>query len=69
MLDFILLLLIIFLAIPFLILSGITVWIYRDAKKRDINAFVWILVIWLIPFFIGFIIYLKIKDQYPKVNL
>ena len=68
MIDIIILLLIIFLAIPFSILSLITIWVYKDAKKRDMNAFTWILVIWLIPFFIGLLIYLKIREQYSTVR-
>ncbi|MFW9827958.1 MAG: hypothetical protein ACFFEY_10215 [Candidatus Thorarchaeota archaeon] len=69
MIDLFVLLLIIFLTIPFLILSIITIWIYNDTKKRDMNVFAWILVIWLIPFFIGLIIYLKIREQYSTIRL
>jgi len=69
MIDILIRLLIIFLAIPFFLLSLITIWVYKDANKRDMNAFSWILVIWLIPFFIGLIIYLKIREQYSKIRL
>ena len=68
MLNLVFLILLIFLTIPFVILLIITIWIYKDAKKRDINAYIWILVIWLIPFFIGFIIYLKIREQYSRIS-
>lgn len=69
MIELLILLLIIFLAIPYIILSFITFWVYKDAKKRDMNVFAWILVIWLIPFFIGLIIYLKIRIQYSVTRL
>jgi len=63
------LLLIIFIVIPIFFLILISIWVYKDAKKREMNAFVWILIIWLIPFFIGLIVYLKVRDQYstPRV--
>jgi len=69
MIDLLILLLIIFLVIPFIMLSFITIWVYKDAKKRDMNVFAWILVIWLIPFFIGLIVYLKIRIQYSTTRL
>jgi uncharacterized membrane protein YozB (DUF420 family) len=69
MFELFVLLLIIFLTIPFFILSLITIWVYKDTKKRDMNVLAWILVIWLIPFFIGLIIYLKIREQYSTVRL
>ncbi len=50
--------------IPFLLLLVITICVYNDAKKREINAFSWILIIWLIPFLIGFIIYLLEKEKF-----
>ena len=58
------LLLIIFIAIPIFFLILISIWVYKDAKKREMNAFVWILIIWIIPFFVGLIVYLKVRDQY-----
>ncbi len=63
------LLLIIFIIIPIFFLILISIWVYKDAKKRAMNAFVWILIIWVIPFFIGLIVYLKLRDQYstPRV--
>ena len=60
--ELILVLLIIFLAVPLLISTFISVWVYRDSKKRGLNAFIWVLVVWIIPFFIGLIIYLKVRD-------
>lgn len=60
--ELILTLLIIFLAIPFLISTFISVWVFRDSKKKGLNAFIWVLVVWIIPFFIGLILYLKARD-------
>ncbi len=63
------LLLIIFIIIPIFFLILISIWVYKDARKREMNAFVWILIIWVIPFFVGLIVYLKVRDQYstPRV--
>ena len=60
--ELILLLLIIFLTIPFLISAVISIWVYKDSKKRGLNAFIWVLTVWLIPFFIGLILYLKARN-------
>ncbi len=60
--DLILLLLMIFLMIPFLISALISIWVYRDSKKKGMNAFTWVLTVWIIPFFIGLILYLKARD-------
>lgn len=69
MLDLLIFLIIIFLVIPFSILSIITIWVYKDGKKRDINTYAWILIIWLFPFFIGFIIYILVREKhYPERN-
>jgi uncharacterized membrane protein YozB (DUF420 family) len=69
MIDLFVSLFLIFLTVPFFILSLITIWVYKDSKKRDMNVFAWILVIWLIPFFVGLIIYLKIREQYSTIRL
>ena len=62
MIEFIFLLMIIFLVITFLASIFISIWVYRDAKKRDLNVFLWILVVWLIPFSFGFLLYLKGRE-------
>lgn len=51
-------LLLIFLLIPYAILILIVIWVYKDAKKRQVNAAVWVIIVWITPFFIGFIKYL-----------
>jgi len=69
MINFLVFLLIFFLTIPFFILSLLTIWVYKDAKKRGMNAFSWILVIWLIPLFIGLIFYLKYREKYSTISM
>lgn len=69
MLDLLISLIIIFLIIPFSILSIITIWVYKDGKKRDMNVYAWILIIWLFPLFIGLIIYIFFREKRsPKTN-
>ena len=60
--ELILMLLIIFLAIPFIISALISIWVYKDSKKKGLNSFIWVLTVWIIPFFIGLILYLKARD-------
>ena len=57
-------LMIFFLIIPiiFCIISLlIAIWVYKDAKKRDMNAAVWLLIV-LVTGCIGCIIYLVVRD-------
>ena len=56
-------LLAIFIIVPFVILTFIAIWVYKDAKKKGINTVVWVLTVWIIPFFIGFIIYLIARNK------
>ncbi|MFX0058414.1 MAG: hypothetical protein ACFE85_17775 [Candidatus Hodarchaeota archaeon] len=37
------------------------VWVYKDAKKRDMNAAVWLIIV-LLTGCIGCIIYLVVRD-------
>jgi len=55
------LLLIILPIIWFVIAILVAVWVYRDAKKRDMNAAVWLLIV-LVTGCIGCIIYLVVRD-------
>ena len=64
MFDLMISLIIIFLIIPFIISTIMTIWVYRDAKNRNLNIFAWILIIWLIPFFFGLITYILIREKY-----
>ncbi len=53
----ILVLMILFFVIGLLL----AIWVYRDAKKRDMNAAVWLLIV-LLTGCIGCIIYLVVRD-------
>ena len=57
------LLLLIFILIPYTVLIFIAIWVYKDAKKKRINAAVWVLIVWITPFFIGFIRYLIFRKK------
>ena len=51
------------LAVVFYIIAIlIAVWVYKDAKKRDMNAAVWLLIV-LVTGCIGCIIYLVIRNK------
>ena len=45
----------------FIIGIALAVWVYKDAKKRDMNAAVWLLIV-LLTGCIGCIIYLIVRD-------
>ncbi|MFX0021178.1 MAG: hypothetical protein ACFE9S_02560 [Candidatus Hermodarchaeota archaeon] len=53
----------IFLLIPYTILTFVVIWVYRDAKKNQINAAVWVIIVWITPFFIGFIKYMSFRKR------
>jgi len=61
--SLIILLLLIFIIIPYTILLFAAIWVYKDAKRTKSNAAVWVLIVWIIPFFIGFITYLIFRDK------
>jgi hypothetical protein len=49
-------------AIVFFIIGLLlAIWVYKDAKKRDMNAAVWLLIV-LLTGPIGCIIYLVVRD-------
>ena len=52
---------IITLIIFWVIAIGLAVWVYKDAKKRDMNAAVWLLIV-LLSGCIGCIIYLIVRE-------
>ncbi|HEC39431.1 hypothetical protein LCGC14_0735710 [marine sediment metagenome] len=55
-------LIIIVLVVVFFILGLLlAIWVYKDAKKRDMNAAVWLLIV-LVTGCIGCIIYLVVRD-------
>ncbi len=52
---------IIIIVIIYVIAIALAVWVYNDAKKRDMNAEVWLLIV-LLTSFIGYIIYLIVRE-------
>ncbi len=52
---------IIIIVIIYVVAIILAVWVYNDAKKRDMNAAVWLLIV-LLTSFIGCIIYLIVRD-------
>ena len=60
-LGFLLLLPLILLAVFYIIAILIAIWVYKDAKKRDMNATVWLLIV-LLTGCIGCIVYLVVRD-------
>ncbi len=52
---------IIVLIIFWVIAIGLAVWVYKDAKKREMNAAVWLLIV-LLSGCVGFIIYLTVRE-------
>ncbi|MFX0007552.1 MAG: hypothetical protein ACFFA7_16490 [Promethearchaeota archaeon] len=62
MIEFIFLILIISLVITFIVSILISIWVYIDAKSRELNVFLWILIVWVIPFSLGIILYLKGRE-------
>ena len=52
---------IIVLIIFWVVAIGLAVWVYKDAKKRDMNAVAWLLIV-LLTSFIGYIIYLIVRE-------
>lgn len=62
-----LLVLALFLAIPITIFVLIVRYVYKDAKRRHMNASLWTLVAVLAPFFIGFVLYLLARSNHPDL--
>lgn len=42
----------------------ICVFVYNDAKKRNMNGVLWVLIILLVPLFIGLVLYLILRKDY-----
>lgn len=61
---FLLLLLVVFLTV----LVPIGVYVYRDARRRNMNAALWTLIAIIAPALIGFIIYLLVRGNYPDLE-
>lgn len=61
---FLLLMLAVFLTVPVLI----GVYVYQDARRRNMNAVLWTLIAIVAPALIGFIIYLLVRGSYPDLE-
>jgi len=55
------LIMIVLVVVFYIIALLIAIWVYKDAKKRDMNAAVWLLIV-LLTGCIGCIIYLVVRD-------
>lgn len=59
---------IIILTVAFLIPLLIGIYVFRDAKRRGMNAFFWTVIAVLAPSLIGFIIYLLVRGNYSDLR-
>lgn len=41
----------------------ISIYVYRDAKRRKMNAIVWTLITLFVPSLVGFVIYLLVRTN------
>jgi hypothetical protein len=55
------LIMIVIVAIYWIVALLLCIWVYKDAKKRDMNATMWLLIV-LLTGCIGCIIYLVVRD-------
>lgn len=58
----------IFLSAVLIVPILIGVYVYRDAKRRGMNALVWTLIALFAPSLIGFIIYLLVRNSYSDLE-
>lgn len=59
---------ILFLFLLILLPVIVGTYVYNDAKSRDMNALVWMLIAALAPFLIGLIIYLLVRSSHPNLK-
>jgi predicted amidophosphoribosyltransferase len=59
---------IVILIIFLFIKSIMGIYAYRDSKKRNMQAFIWFLLVILIPNYIGLIIYLIVRQNDDYLN-
>ncbi len=56
------------LALVAALYAVVGVFVYRDARRRGMNAPLWTLVVILVPSFIGLIVYLLARNSLPEGN-
>jgi hypothetical protein len=61
MLGGLLIIYVVVLVVALIISLALAIWVYKDAKKRDMNAAVWLLIV-LVTGCLGCIIYLVVRD-------
>lgn len=52
----------------FILPISIGIYVYRDAKKRGMNALLWLLISILAPALVGFILYLLVRTNYSDLQ-
>jgi len=65
---FSLLLLLLVFVFCIIIPIAIGIFVYRDAKSRDMNALMWLLIVILAPTFTGLIIYFIVRSNYSNLK-
>ncbi|GAA0179674.1 hypothetical protein SH2C18_25050 [Clostridium sediminicola] len=58
----------IFFLLPIIIQIILGVFIYKDANSNGMNGVLWALVVFLVPWFIGLIVYLVVRSSYSTTN-
>ena len=59
---------VILISLIFVIPILVAVYVYRDAGKRGMNAVLWMLIAFLTPSLLGFIIYLLVRNNYSDLT-
>ena len=55
------------LLVFFIVFLLIVRYVYKDAKRRHMNAPLWTLIVLLVPFCIGFVLYLLARSSHPDL--
>lgn len=58
----------VYLAVLIVVPILVGVYVFRDARRRGMNAALWTLIAVLVPILVGFIIYLLVRSSYPDLN-
>lgn len=58
----------VYLAVLIVVPILVGVYVFRDARRRGMNAALWTLIAVLVPILVGFIIYLLVRSSYPDLK-
>lgn len=58
----------VYLAVLIVVPILVGVYVFRDARRRGMNAALWTLIAVLVPILVGFIIYLLVRGNYPDLK-